>query len=191
MKMHLRKHSLRSLILDVFLISLSIAASLLLARSGIIGGLVGVADEYVIIASFLAGLFFTSFFTTAPAVVALGQIALNNNLAIVSVFGALGAVCGDAIIFRFIRDHFVEHARAAFFRSKKPGKRLSHLLSLRFTRWVLFLFAGFLIASPLPDELGIGILNFAKYDFSSFAIFSFLANGVGILLVGIIARQVA
>jgi hypothetical protein len=77
---------------------------LLLARSGIIGGLVGVADEYVIIASFLAGLFFTSFFTTAPAVVALGQIALNNNIAIVSVFGALGAVCGDAINGVSVRD---------------------------------------------------------------------------------------
>lgn len=184
------KHSLKSFVQDILLFGVSIFSAIMLVRSGALDFLVGVADDYTILASFLAGLFFTSFFTTAPAIVVLGKIALNNNLAIVAVFGALGAVCGDAIIFRFIRDHFIEHARAVFKTHATPGRRLRHLLAFRFTRWALLLCAAFIIASPLPDELGIGILNFARYNFSSFAVFSFLANGFGIVMIGLIARQI-
>lgn len=173
---------------DFFFIGVSIVGAVMLSQSGLIASFVDAVSGASIVASFVAGIFFTSFFTTAPAIVTLSQVASTTPLWIVVLFGALGAVCGDLIIFRFIRDHFIDHLQGIFKLHRSPGRRLSKILALRWTRWILFLVAGLIIASPFPDELGLGLLSMTGHKFSSFALISFMANAFGILVIGMLSR---
>ncbi len=68
------------------------------------------------------------------------------------------------------------------------GKRIKLLLKLKFFRWLTFLAGGLIIASPLPDELGISLLGFSKMKTSWFIPLSFAFNFIGILLIGWVAK---
>ena len=45
------------------------------------------------------------------------------------------------------------------------------------------IFAGFIIASPLPDELGVAIFGAVKYEPRRFLLISYILNFIGILIV--------
>ncbi len=140
--------------------------------------------------SFFAGVFFTSMFTTAPAMVALGEISQVNPPLQTAFFGALGAVLGDLLIFRFVRDRL--STRIAEFMSTTRFLRKVQRESTRpFFRWVAFFLGGFVIASPLPDELGVTLLGLSKTNTGLFMMIAFSFNFFGILMIALVARSLA
>jgi hypothetical protein len=172
---------------DVLIIAISIVVAVLLVQTDALVTILLSARELEVLGSFIAGMFFTSVFTTAPAIVTLGEIAHANSILVVALFGALGAVVGDVIIFRFIRDRFSEHL-LQLAKHTGIGKRTKILLKLKLFRWVSFFVGGLIIASPFPDELGISMLGFSKMRTSWFIPLSFTFNFIGIFLIGLIAR---
>ena len=62
------------------------------------------------------------------------------------------------------------------------------LFKFKFFRWLTWLIGGLIIASPLPDELGISLLGFSKAKTSLFIVLSFVFNFLGILFIGWVAR---
>lgn len=172
---------------DVLIIALSIGAAVLMLQTNVLVTLLTSTKEMEFLGSFIAGLFFTSVFTTAPAMVALGEIAHANSILPVIIFGALGATIGDVIIFRFIRDHFSEHL-FELAQHRSTFRRMRALLKMRIFRWVSFFVGGLIIASPFPDELGIGLLGFSKMRTFWFIPLSFVFNAIGILMIGLIAQ---
>lgn len=173
---------------DLLIIALSIGVAFLLLKTDILVAIFTSTKEMEFLGSFIAGLFFTSVFTTAPAMVALGSIAHANSLLPVVVFGALGATIGDLIIFRFIRDEFSEHL-LELAQHKSSLRRLRALLKMKIFRWLSFFVGGLIIASPFPDELGIGLLGFSKMKTRWFIPLSLVFNSIGILAIGFIARS--
>ncbi|OGH69136.1 MAG: hypothetical protein A2754_02540 [Candidatus Magasanikbacteria bacterium RIFCSPHIGHO2_01_FULL_47_8] len=174
---------------DAVIVVASILVAIFLVRTDALINLLTSTQELKFLGSFVAGIFFTSVFTTAPAIVTLGEIARVNTLFGTAFLGALGAVVGDLIIFRFVRDRFAEHF-LELMKHNGSWKRARVLLKLKFFRWLTFFVAGLIIASPLPDELGIGLLGFSKIRPSRFVLLSFTFNFIGILLVGFIARMI-
>ena len=172
---------------DISIIAFSIVIALVITKTHLLSGLLVVTLGLRYFGSFIAGIFFTSIFTTAPAIVTLGEIAKTNSLLLTAFFGAFGAVIGDVIIFRFIRDRLSEHL-LELVEHKGSWKRTKALFKLRYFRWITFLFGGLIIASPLPDELGIGLLGFSKMKIKNFIPLSFFFNFLGIILIGLIAR---
>lgn len=173
---------------DIAIIFLSVLVALILIKTDTIAKILTTTKELELFGSFIAGMFFTSIFTTAPAIVTLGELAQVNSIFLTALFGGLGAVIGDLIIFYFIRDRFGEHLMEL---AKHKGlvKRFKVLLKLKFFRWFTFLIGGLIIASPFPDELGIGLLGFSKMKMSYFIPLSFIFNSIGILLIGLIATS--
>ncbi len=161
--------------------------AIILIESNVLSEILDSTKDLVFVGSFIAGLFFTSIFTTAPAMVTLGEIAQGHSIILNAVIGALGAVLGDLIIFRFVKDRFSEHL-TDLLATQGGGRRLRALLKRRSFRWITFLLGGLIIASPLPDELGVSLLGFSKMRASGFVILSFLGNFLGILLIGLAAR---
>ncbi|MEK7144964.1 MAG: hypothetical protein AAB794_03890 [Patescibacteria group bacterium] len=172
---------------DVLLIIISVSVAALLVQTGIVTDLLTSTQGMEFLGSFIAGLFFTSVFTTAPAIVTLGEIAEANALIPVALWGALGAVIGDLIIFRFIRDRFAIHV-LELLQHRHMGKRVHMLLKLKLFRRVSFFVGGLIIASPLPDELGISLFGFSKIKMSWFIPLSFIFNFIGIVLIGVVAQ---
>ncbi|MEK7187873.1 MAG: hypothetical protein AAB691_03465 [Patescibacteria group bacterium] len=177
-----RKH----LIEDVFLIALSIGLAFFMEWSGFTIKLTGQINEWRYFGDFFAGMLFTSVFTTAPAIALLGELARQQSPLAVSLIGGLGAMIGDAILFGFIRDRVTDDI--AYLRSHAPRVRLPALFRTRlFHRFVPFLGA-LIIASPLPDELGITLLGLSAVNYAIFLPTSLVFNTLGILVISLIAQ---
>jgi hypothetical protein len=174
---------------DLWVIAASVCLAVLLARSGLITEIVGSTEHFSLLGSFIAGLFFTSVFTTAPAIVALGEIAQTSPLVAVALVGGAGALLGDLLIFRFVRDRFSAHV-AELVRHDRRGKRLHALFRLKLFRTVSLFVGALIIASPLPDELGVGLMGFSHVPTRWFLPLSFLFNALGIFVIGLVARAV-
>lgn len=189
-KMHAPSQKNGFLLHDLMVIIGSCAVAYLLVQTGGLAHVLASTGEWQLLGSFIAGLFFTSIFTTAPAIVTLGEMTLENSIVLVALFGAAGAVIGDLIIFRFIRDKFSEHI-LELLKHRHAGKRVRALFNLRLFRMLSFFVGGLIIASPLPDELGIGLLGFSKMKMVWFIPLSFFFNFVGIVFIGLVARAIA
>ena len=176
-----------NLIKDAAIIALSIVVAVLLIRTQALAIILTSTKELEIIGSFIAGMFFTSIFTTAPAIVTLGEIAQANSVILTAFFGGLGAVVGDLIIFRFVRDRFSEHLMELV-KYQDVGKRIKVLFHHKSFRWLTFFVGGLIIASPFPDELGISLIGFSKIKTLTFISLSFTFNFMGIIFIGLIAR---
>ncbi len=175
------------LLQDVAIIVLSLIIAVILVKTNVLIKILTSTQELELLGSFIAGMFFTSVFTAAPAIVTLGEIARANSILPTAIFGAMGAVVGDLIIFRFVRDRFSKHLMEII-KYQGAGKRIKLLFKLKFFRWLTFLAGGLIIASPFPDELGISLLGFSKMRTLWFIPLSFAFNFIGILLIGWVAK---
>lgn len=177
----------RHLVQDLFLFGASIALAWAIVHFNLVHILLEKLGDVVPLASFIAGIFFTSVITTAPAIAVLGELSLEGNPFVVALMGGLGAVCGDYIIFIFIRDRVSDDI--AYFLKRTGTPRFFKLFHKRRTfRWVLPVLGGLIIASPLPDEIGLTLLGLAKLNTKRFLFISFLCNAGGILLIALAAR---
>lgn len=176
------------ILIDVALIVLSVLVAVLLVQTDALSNFLISTKEVEFLDAFIAGAFFTSIFTTAPAIAALGEISIIHGIFYTALFGAIGSVLGDLIIFRFVRDRFSEHV-SEIMTHQSIWKRFHLLFKRRFFRWFTFLLGGLILASPLPDELGIAVLGFSKMRVKYFALLSFVFNFLGILAIGLVARS--
>jgi hypothetical protein len=172
---------------DLILIGASVVAAMYLVESNAVQTLLASTGELTSIGSFVAGLFFTSVFTTAPAIAALGKLTLIQGILPVATVGALGAVIGDLILFRFIRDRFAEHL-FALVGHRDIRRKVRAFFHLRLFRWLSLFVGGLIIASPLPDELGISLIGFSKLRTSWFIPLSYAFNFLGIVGIGLVAQ---
>ncbi|MEK7645337.1 MAG: hypothetical protein AAB391_03425 [Patescibacteria group bacterium] len=172
---------------DFLILAVSIILAVLLVKTGVLSQLLISTGHGQYLGSFVAGLFFTSVFTTAPAIVALGQIAALNTIILTAFFGAIGSTIGDVIMFRFIRDRFSEHLLEVVSHNTTT-KRVGAIFRRRSFRLFTFFVGGMIIASPLPDELGIGLLGMSHLKMRRFVPISFVCNFIGIVLIGLAAR---
>lgn len=176
---------------DFGVLFVSVAVAVFLASTDTVARFLVSTREMQLIGSFLAGLCFTSVFTTAPAIVALGEIvALGGNPWMTAAVGALGAVLGDLLLFAIVRDSLSQHL-AEHLKSTRGWSRFSLLMRSKSLRWLSFFMGGLIIASPFPDELGVSLLGIAKMRTSWFVLLSYSFNFIGILAIGGIARLLA
>ena len=178
----------RNIAHDIAIIALSILVAVLLVRSNTISALLDASREFGHIGSFFAGMFFTSIFTTAPAIATLGEISLRMGVVETALWAAIGAVVGDMLIFRFVKDRMALHL-LEILPHKRGSRRLAKLLKFRFFRYITFFVGGLIIASPLPDELGISLLGLSRMREVYFVPLSFVFNFIGIFTIGMIAAS--
>ena len=139
--------------------------------------------------TFAAGILFTYGFTAAPATAIFLILAQHQNIYLASIIGGLGALIGDLLIFSFIRHSFSDEIKklskekiVKYFDGRVPGALKKYLL--------LFA-AGFIIASPLPDEIGVSLMAASKIISPKvFSIISYLLNTSGIFLIMVIGNTI-
>ena len=87
---------------DMFIIGLSVFVAIGIVRFGVVQDIVSAVDELKIIGSLIAGFFFTSAFTIAPAAIALTEISKTTSPLLVAFWGALGSLVVDLVIFLLV-----------------------------------------------------------------------------------------
>ncbi|HBD24959.1 MAG: hypothetical protein A2566_00645 [Candidatus Zambryskibacteria bacterium RIFOXYD1_FULL_40_13] len=183
------QHDNSFILKDIFVIAVSISFAIFLANTNFLVNVLTKTKELEVVGSFVAGMFFTSIFTTAPAIATLGEISQSYSVLLTALFGAMGAVLGDLIIFRFIRDRFSDHL-TELVKHKGFKKRTRVLFHLKAFRWITFLLGGLILASPFPDEIAISIFGFLHVKTTWFIPISFVFNFVGIVLIGLVATAI-
>lgn len=138
------------------------------------------------ISIFIAGFLFCYGFTAPFAVGFFISLAPGVNIFLAALLAGCGAVLGDLLIFKFIKtsfqDEFDRFKLTNFF--QKMRRLFDNHVSGRLKKYVLWTFAGFLIASPLPDELGVSLISgFTTMDRRAFVVISYLLNTAGIFAI--------
>ncbi|MDP1760078.1 MAG: hypothetical protein Q8L01_01300 [Candidatus Woesebacteria bacterium] len=175
-----------NLMRDLGIIILSIVIAVILVKTGALKSLLTSTQELKFIGSFVAGIFFVSVFTAAPATVVLAEIAQSNSIFWVAFLGGIGALVGDLVIFRFIKDTL--SADFLYLIKKSKSERLISIFKLKLFRWLVPFAGALIVASPLPDELGLTMMGLSKMKTSLFIPLSFLLNFLGILAIGFITK---
>lgn len=131
--------------------------------------------------AFFAGMLFVLSFTAATGAVILFILAERLTPWEIGLIAGLGAMCGDLTIFRFVKDNLINELTPLY--ERFGGNHLNHLLHSKYFHWTLPLIGALIIASPLPDEVGVSLMGISKMKTYKFIFVSFLLNAVGIFLV--------
>ena len=175
---------------DAWLLVVSIALSIWLFKTDVIAQLLKqVSESGLIVAVFFEGFFFTSILTTPPAIIAIAESAASIAAWKLALIGAAGAVCGDLLVFRFVKSRLVEDLLSAVLHPRvlQWGRVIN-----RGPLWWLGPICGALvIASPLPDEIGLVMMGLSSIRFFTFVPISFAANAVGIFMIALAAQSLS
>lgn len=167
---------------NLAILSVSIGIAVILWKIGVFERILGYSQSVRILGSFIAGFFFTSVLTVGPAMAAIIAIVKLNSVWEVAVIGAIGSVLGDLILFRFVRERISDDFVALFDQPKI--KRLAHILHLEIFRFLTPFIGALIVASPLPDEIGLAMMGISKIKTRIFIPLSYVLNFLGILAVG-------
>lgn len=114
---------------------------------------------YGYISIFIAGVFL-AFGFTAPFAVGFLVMANPSNLLLAGLVAGFGAAIADILIFKIIKFSFMKEFKRL--ENTRLLKEANYLIENKFGHkikiYLMFIFAEFLISSPLPDELGVLIL---------------------------------
>ncbi|MDP2874371.1 MAG: hypothetical protein Q8N84_03725 [bacterium] len=138
--------------------------------------------SYGYLGVFLAGMLFVSTFTVALGATVLFYLAASLKPVEIALIAGFGAVLADYVIFRFVKNRLRDEL-LEIYKEVDRKNRLKKMFHSRFFSWSLPVMGAIIIASPLPDELGVGLLGFSEVKTSRFLLLSYLLNSTGIFLV--------
>jgi len=166
---------------DILIVIASISFAIFLAHEDIVPRLLAISG-FLPIEAFVAGFFFTSLLTLAPATVAFAEMAHVAPLLQMAAWGAAGAVVGDLVLFLIVRD--VVSDDVLHLLRGSWGKKTKALFRTPLLSWAVPVMGALVIASPLPDEVGLAMLGLSKTHLRFLIPVSYCMNFVGIYLVG-------
>lgn len=160
---------------------ISFLIAFLLYQLGIFHEIVRSLDGYGYIGAFLGGMFFVSVFTAAPAGVILLTLSETYPIIPICILAGMGAVVGDFIILFFLSKGAQEVTPIL---SEDRGIR-KVIKTLRHTkyRFLLTLVGAAIIASPLPDEIGLALMGASQLPIAATAAITFILNTLGIFFL--------
>ena len=169
------------------LLVLSIALLVFLADTPFVHALVDHIGTYGYLGSLVAGIFFVSTFTVAPAGLVLFHLAEEYNPLLIALTAGAGGVIGDLLIFRFFKDRiFAEFEPLA---SRLKQHHLFTLFKSPYFGWLTPVLGALIIASPLPDEVGIGMMGLSRIREWQFMVLTYVLNTMGIFIIVLLAQS--
>lgn len=167
---------------NLTLVFISILVALILSKLEIFHSFILGLGSFGYLSAFFAGMLFVSTFTLAEGAIILFILAQNLSAWEIGLIAGLGAVVGDMTIFRFIKDNLTSEL-VSIYNHLDHKHHLAKLLHSKYFHWSLPVIGALIIASPLPDELGVTLLGISKMKTYKFVITSFILNSIGIFLV--------
>jgi len=179
--MRISRHKHKNLL---FLIFGLIIAFLVISNKNINELVLGL-KQFSYFGVFLGGMLFVSTFTFATGVVILFSLAEHIPTLPMILLATFGAVFADYLIFRFVKDDVEKEIQPLYTELEKLGKKnhLRKLIHTKYFGWTLPVIGALVMASPLPDELGISLMGISNIKTSQFLIVSLLSHGVGMTIV--------
>jgi hypothetical protein len=139
--------------------------------------------------TFLAGLLYPYALTSAAGTGILLILAKEQNFFLAGIIAGIGALISDLLIFLFIKHGFWDEvqklSKETFIRT--VNRRIPDSVRV----YLLAIFAGILIASPLPTEIGIIIMASIKnMSIKKFVILVYFLHASAIFIILLIGRHI-
>lgn len=161
---------------------LSILLTVILFNDETVHGFLLNLGNFGYFGAFLAGIMFISTFTVAIGSVILLVLAESLSILEIAIVAGFGAVLGDLVVFKYVRNKgFIDEVGAIY--KYFGGHKIRHLIHTKYFSWTLPVIGALIIASPLPDELGVSLMGISKMKIHEFVILSFVLNSIGIFVV--------
>lgn len=179
----------------LLLLGMCIGAAYVLYQIGMFEWLDGRFHGFGYPGAFGAGLLFSYGFTTPFAIAALVELAHEVNPWIAAPLAGAGALLSDLVIFELLRlsafGKEIERLGRTTLVSRLHAMLHHETVPEHLRRIVLWTLAAFVIASPLPDEIGVALLSTTtRMSERSFALLCFAVNTLGILAILAVANAV-
>lgn len=178
---------------------MSIILAILLFKSDIFYNVITFLSTYGPLSVFLGGVLFVCTFTVSFGFLILSSLTTEIPLPAIVLSAGIGGVVGDLLIFRFVKNSLTDELSPLylnisnkvrnFLRKILPHKKQSSLFHIRnlvnskYFGWTLPVLGALVIASPLPDEIGVSLIGITKMQTYKFILLSFLCNTAGIFFI--------
>lgn len=180
----LRVKLARYKLLSIFLLSVMFAV--FVAENDYISNLLHHLGSFGYVGALVAGILFVSTFTTVTSIVLLSILAQDINPLALAIIGGFGAMIGDLLVYRFLKNNVDEELMLVF--GQEGERHVKRILKSKYIAWTLPIIGALIIASPLPDELGLGVMGFSKISEAKLMAVTFISNAFGILAIASVAR---
>ena len=170
---------------DLVVIALSIIVAVVAVKTGFLQDLFQTDLKGTYVGAFIAGVMFTSLFTTPIAIAMFITLIPEMNIFAMVGIGACGALLGDLALFTLIRHSFKDDVE--YLLHRPSYKQFAAIFRRRTFRWVIPFIGGLIIVIPiLPDELGVGLMGVSNMKLQNLILISLTMNIIGIFLLTLI-----
>lgn len=171
----------KKLIIDTVIFILSLSFAWYLIRTGLLSNLVETILPLKFVAEFISGLFYASFLTSPISVAMIIVLAKSNNPITLALLAGAGAAMADLLIIKFFRKSLFKEMDLVS--HELHLQKINNLLKYLKMDFLTPLIGALIIASPLPDELGLMMLGASKLKYREIALLTYILNTAGILLI--------
>ncbi len=176
LKTHHKIHRFKNLALTV----LSLVIVFILSRNPVFNGFITSVGTLRFIGAFIGGALFVCTFTVSLGAIILFELAKHTSPLEIGFFAALGAVFTNFIVFHYVKNNLVEEIEELY--EDLSGHHIRVMVHSKFFGWFLPVLGALIMASPIPDEIGVSLMGISKMSPIKFVILSFILNGIGITI---------
>jgi hypothetical protein len=169
----------------IFFMLLAVIIAYFIFKNPISTNLTSNLNQFNYLGDFVAGMFFALGFS-APFAIGFFVISHPENIFLSAVIGAIGASISDLLIFKFMKFSFANEFKEL--RKTKALKKIKEIFDysfkIRVRHYLLYAFAGVIIATPLPDEIGVSMLaGLTTIKQKVLLVISFILHLITILII--------
>jgi len=123
--------------------------------------------------SIIIGCFYTFGLTTPTAMLLIIEMMNIDNYIIVAILASLGAACVDTFFFIMVKQRLEESTKKILDKIRKKIERVN---------FVFPILGFFVLGSPLPDEIGLALMEITEIKSVNIFVIVFLAKVITLIL---------
>ncbi len=166
---------------NYFMLFLGIVLAVFLSKNPLFERLLTQLGPYAYLSAIVAGAMFVCTFSVATGGLIILTLAKTMSPIELILFGMLGAVIFDMIIFRSFKSSIDKEIVEVF--NNPKFSHFKKILHTKYFAWMMPLIGLLVFISPLPDELGISLLGLSKLKTYQFILISIMNHSVGMSLL--------
>lgn len=166
---------------NLTLFLLSILLAIILSRFDLLGKILFNLGHLTLIGPIIAGILFVSTSTAALGILILFDLTKTISPFEIALIAGLGAMIGDLAFFRFFKGNLLSEITPIY--NSLGGRHITKMLHHKYLSWTLPVIGAIIIASPLPDEVGVSLMGLTKIKSYQFMLLSLVLDITGIFLL--------
>lgn len=167
---------------NLFLLILGVLLAVFLARSPLLTMFLDHFSTYPLLIAFIGGMLFASTFTVATGGIVLIKLSGLYSPIFLILFAGLGAAFCDYLIFSLIKNKAPTHI-APVYKNLINKSHLHKILHTHYFAWTLPVLGAIVMASPIPDEVGVSLMGLSKLSGIKFLLIALSSHLIGMTTI--------